>query len=645
MWAVIAAGAVMCGVSAARLDVGASLDLRFLLFALITITYGSRLGINIPRINSEVTVSDTFIFLSLLLYGGEATVLLGAVEAFVSSFRITRRPVTILFNSSVMAGSVFLSAAALRLCCGEITLLPRGAYSGHYIAALALLAAVHYAVNSGLAAVRGALKTGQSVWAMWKNNYLWTALTCFAGASSAGIIAKFVNVFGVYAIGGILPIIGVIYITYRMYLTNLEAAAEQAEQARAHVEELSHYIAEQERIREHCMQMEKMSALGELASGVAHNFNNTLAAILGRAELLQAQTSDPKARRGLAIIAQSARDGARTVRRIQDFARQRRQQDFTLVAVERLLADACEITLPRWKDRAEAEGAHIKFSLHANTNVLVNGDAAELRDVLVNMIFNAVDAMPAGGSLALSCEEHGDRIVIFLSDTGVGMTAGVRSRIFDPFFSTKGGAGMGLGLAVSYSVIHRHEGTIEVESEPGRGSTFRIALPVAGRVSVANHLGSDAQPTDNGPVVNDMKQILVVDDEAPVRELLCEILEEAGCEPVMACGGEEALRLFEPGRFDAIFTDIGMPGMNGWELARVLRQLDSTVPLAVITGWGDIVSAAQKDEARVNWLLTKPFSMEQIIRIVGEIAERRTPYGDGAATYSTEAAGAAKLCA
>lgn len=619
-WTVIAIGAALCALSAARLNL-ASLDLRFALLAVVTLAYGARLSINIPAIKSEVTVSDTFIFLTLLLYGAEATTLLAAVEACSSSLRFSRKPSTILFNSSVMATSVFSAAAALRFCFGEIEALPLGPYSSRYLAALALLAFVHYIVNAGLASMLGALRTGRSVWATWRRSYFWAALAYFAGASAAGAIAKFVDLFGFYAILGMLPIVAIIYLTYRTYLRNLDAAAQQSEQARRHIEELSRYIEEQERMREQLTQMEKMSALGELASGVAHNFNNTLAAILGRAELMRTQVSDPKLGRGLDIIAQSARDGAHTVRRIQDFARQRRAQDFAPVAVDELLSDACEITRPRWKDRAEAVGTPINLTVRARTGALISGDASELRDVLVNIIFNAVDAMPVGGDITLAALAEGERVVISVSDTGTGMKQDVRARVFDPFFTTKGGAGMGLGLAVSYSIINRHEGVIEVESEPERGTTFRIALPLAGRVEAAR--AGDAAAAINQGSASRMKKILVVDDEAPVRELLREILEEVGCEVALACGGEEALALFAPESFDAVFTDIGMPGMNGWELARRLRALDPALPLAVITGWGDIVSAAQKDEARINWLLTKPFSLEQIMQIGGEIVERQ----------------------
>ena len=196
------------------------------------------------------------------------------------------------------------------------------------------MALTHYIANSGIVAIGAALKTNEPIWQTWRKHYLWTSITYFAGACAAGVIAGLVYFIGVYAFVITLPIIAIIFLTYRTYLRNVETSAAQAAQAEKHVKELSHYIAEQERIREQFSQMEKLSALGELASGVAHDFNNTLAGILGRAQLLQ-RTNDPeKVKRGLDIIIKTAEDGAKTVKRIQDFARQRRDHDFELVSVD-----------------------------------------------------------------------------------------------------------------------------------------------------------------------------------------------------------------------------------------------------------------------------------------------------------------------
>jgi len=495
-------------------------------------------------------------------------------------------------------------------------------FTGNYLVVLCLMMLVQYVVNTGLAAIYSALKSDLPLWQTWSTHYLWTSITYVAGASGAAITARFISSIGFFTVLVTAPIVGIIYLTYRTYIKHVKTAELQAEQARNHVEELNRYIAQQERIQEQFSQVEKLSALGQLASGVAHDFNNSLASILGRSELMMKHTADPKIRRGLEIIAKSARDGAKTVKRIQDFARQRSEHDFELVEVDQMLLDVSEITRPRWRDGAEAKNVHIHLELQNHSNVQVSGDVSELRDVLVNLIFNAVHAMPMGGNLTLSAEVVADQVTISVSDTGVGMPAEVRSRVFDPFFTTKGVEGMGLGLAVAYGVIRRHQGTFEVESELGKGSAFRITLPVAAAsAGVNNNFKPDVTVTP--PRRNNMTRILVVDDEEDVRNLLKEILEDADCEAVIASQAYEGLKLFDEGGFDAVFTDVGMPGMSGWELARAIRQKNSQVPLAIITGWGETITSSERDVAQVDWVLSKPFTMAEIGEIALEVSRRR----------------------
>ncbi len=629
---IIAAGAAVCLYSAYYLPF-AQLNLQFQLLALVTIFITSRISIQIPRLTAHITVSDTFIFLIMLLYGGEAAVLIAAMECLCSAARISKKPRTLLFNAAQMGCATFVTARILELKFGNITNLHNGGLSAGFVAALVVMVFVQYISNSGLAAVYEALKGDQPIVQTWIKHYLWTSITYVAGASAAGITVKLIDVVGLYSVILTTPIIGIIYFTYRTYLKNVKTAEANAELAQRHVEELNHYIAEQERIREQFSQVEKMSALGELASGVAHDFNNSLAAILGRAELMMKYSEDPRIKRGLEIIVKSAQDGAKTVKRIQDFARQRRDRDFAPVSVDQMLSDVSEITRPRWKNSAEANNVHISLSLQNHSNVMVMGDVSELRDVLVNMVFNAVDAMPAGGYLTLAAERVDGSVVISVGDTGIGMSPEVRSRVFDPFFTTKGVEGMGLGLAVSYGVIRRHEGTIDVETEVGHGTTFRIKLPVAG--DAANtQTDSESGVSRTAPRRVNMTKILVVDDEERVRQLLGEILEDEGYEVALASSGLEALALFDADSFDAVFTDVGMPGMSGWELARAVRERNGHVPVAVITGWGEAVSTAEKEAAQVDWVLTKPFSMAQIGEIAQEVSRRQNKTGGRPQLYA-----------
>ncbi len=632
MWSVIGIGVAACLFSARYLPTY-QLDLRFLILAFVTTAVTTRLTITIPRFGSKISVSDTFIFLTLLLYGGEAAILLAAIEALCTSLHFSKRKSTILFNSGAAACSTFLTVWVLRYCFGPIRGVRHTEVFTLFVDALWVMAFVQYVSNSGIVAIAAALKNNRSIWQTWRKYYLWTSITYFVGAIVAGVIAKLFGEVGFYATIVTTPIIAILFFTYQTYLKNVESVATQAEQAQRHVEELNHYIAEQERIRQQFSQLEKLSALGELASGVAHDFNNTLAGILGRAQLLL-RTNDPeKIKRGLQVIIKAAEDGAKTVKRIQDFARQRRDHDFAPVGVDQLLADVGEITRPRWKDRAEANNVHISLSLQVRSKALVMGDDSELREVLVNMVFNAVDAMPSGGVLTLSAEEAHGSVIISVGDTGTGMSAEVRSRIFDPFFTTKGKAGLGLGLAVSYGIIRRHEGTVEVESEIGRGTIFRIRLPIADQaahalptVEVASPApSSHPEPVATVPALprTNRTNILVVDDEKEVRELLGDILITEGCDVALAEEGHEALSMFDAGSFDAVFTDIGMPGMSGWELAHAIRERNRSLPLAVITGWGEAVGSNEQREAQVDWIVTKPFSANRIAELAREVFRRQ----------------------
>ncbi|MCU1263953.1 MAG: Signal transduction histidine kinase [Acidobacteria bacterium] len=378
--------------------------------------------------------------------------------------------------------------------------------------------------------------------------------------------------------------------------------------------------AEHEQQREKATHAEKMAALGELSFGVAHNVNNTLTGILGRAQLLMRTTDREKTAAGLELIIKSAEDGAHIIRRIQDFARERPSREFQSISVAELLTDVCEMTRPRWESRPANES--IRCALRADCTAVVMGDPVELREVLVNMIYNAVDAMPAGGEITLGAHEMGDRVVITITDSGTGMSPEVKSRLFNPFFTTKGKAGTGMGLAVSFGIVRRHDGSIEVESEISRGTTFRISLPLsAGYPSKSANGSRTSQAAQSSRPV----RLLVVDDEITVRDVLAEALKADGCEVVTAENGQEALDLFDEyhGEFDAVFTDIGMPEMNGWELATAIRRRSENIALAIVSGWADAISCSTRNVVKADWVVSKPFDIDRISEIASEIAERK----------------------
>jgi signal transduction histidine kinase/ActR/RegA family two-component response regulator len=624
LWVVVGCGSLVFLYSTTQIHLS-QLDSRFIVLVAVALLLTSKITIPLPRLSSQISVSDTFVFLVLLLYGGAAAVIVAGLEALLSTLHFSRRRTTIAFNWASAAVSILITSTVLELIFGSVVALRSDPLSATFLGAICTMALTHYISNSGLVAIAAALKTDQPIFQTWRKHYLWTSLTYFSGACAAAVIAGLVHFMGVYAFVITLPIIAITFLTYRTYLRNVETSAAQAAQAENHVKELSHYIAEQERMREQFSQMEKLSALGELASGVAHDFNNTLAGILGRAQLLQRTDDLEKVKHGLDIIIKTAEDGAKTVKRIQDFARQRRDHNFELVSIDQISMDASEITRPRWKNCAEASNIHITLELQIGSNAMVMGDDSELREVLVNMVFNAIDAMPEGGTLTLSTHTEGDSVIVKVIDTGVGMYPEVRSRIFDPFFTTKGKAGLGLGLAVSFGIIRRHSGNIEVESQYGSGTEFRITLPLAKIVEKSvsqSECVAMVLPEEVFPTIDEQQlpmRLLVVDDEIFVRDLLRDILEGERCDVSIAESGSEALALFRETNFDGVFTDVGMPGMSGWELAREIRQINKKIPIAVITGWGEAVGSHEQKEAGVDWVVAKPFTADRIAELVRDI--------------------------
>jgi diguanylate cyclase (GGDEF)-like protein len=244
---VIALGIASWLFSAYRLSLGV-IDLRFLLLAVITVCVGSRLSVRIPRVRSEITVSETFIFLTMLLFDGEAAVLLSLVEGFCTSLRFNKKRIHHIFNSTVMAFSYFLTVWALRFCFGSILTLSHGAPSAVFMLAIGVMSLVQYVTNSGIVGTCVALKSEQPIWQTWRQNYLYTSITYIAGASAAALITKLIGLFGFYVVIATTPIVAIVYFTYYFYLKNAEAKTEQVEQAQRHIEELSRHIAEQERI-------------------------------------------------------------------------------------------------------------------------------------------------------------------------------------------------------------------------------------------------------------------------------------------------------------------------------------------------------------------------------------------------------------
>ncbi len=362
---------------------------------------------------------------------------------------------------------------------------------------------------------------------------------------------------------------------------------------------------------------ERIKAIGQMAGGVAHDFNNALGVILARAQFmrenLERETTDRgKLRADLDTIIKTALKGAQTIRRIQDYTRVRKDAPQTPVDINAAIKDALEISRPKWKEEAEARGTRIEIRTDLSSVPNVTGNVYELTQVLENLIFNAVEAMPGGGRICLATRGEAGGVVVEMSDTGIGMDEATRKRLFEPFFTTKE-YGQGLGSSIVYGIIQRHKGSIVVRSSPGQGTTFTIALPPY--VPLAR---SDAHPEQISRAPVRSARVLFVDDEPAVRDAYAEALRTDGHDVVTASHGEEALSLFQKGTFDLVLTDLSMGGMSGFEVARRARTINPAVPVVLLTGWVIDRGDERVRNAGIASVLIKPCPLEDLCSAVQE---------------------------
>ena len=383
--------------------------------------------------------------------------------------------------------------------------------------------------------------------------------------------------------------------------------------------DLKQTLQELKLAQDQIIQAEKLRAMGEMASGVAHDFNNVLAVVLGNIQLLLHQLdrlSPEEIREGLKIIERSSKDGSETVRRIQEFTGVRRDKEFVSLSLNEIITEAINITQPRWKDQTQKKGIQVGLTAQLGEIPLVMGSPSELREVLTNIIFNAVDAMPEGGKLTINTQPQTEGWVeVRIVDTGIGMTEEVKKRIFDPFFTTKGVTNSGLGMSVSYGIIKRHGGEILVESELGKGTTFIIHLPTG--------YGEEETAVKEGTSIKESRQarILVIDDEDSVRDILSRMLKTKGHQVVVASNGEEGIERFRTQPFDLVFTDLGMPKISGWEVGKTIKGINPKIPIAMITGWGMELDREKMSESGIDLIVSKPFNFDQVIHLVSEAME------------------------
>lgn len=369
-------------------------------------------------------------------------------------------------------------------------------------------------------------------------------------------------------------------------------------------------LAQLKQAQERLVRGETLRALGELAAGAAHHLNNLLAVAVGRLELLRdSMPRTDASQQALAVVDRALTDAAEVVRRIQAFSRRQPLEARRPLHLEQVAAEVLEMTRVRWKDEAEALGLRIDATLAVEPVPPVLGNAAALREVMTNLVLNAVDALPRGGRITIRTFPTDEFACVSVADTGVGMPEAVRRRALEPFFTTKGVRSTGLGLSVSYGIVQSHGGELEIASAEARGTTVTIRLPIDAAVPAAGR-GSDTTPR-RGEMA--LRRILVIDDEPEVLDTLASMVRRLGHHAVAAPGGREGLAILESGEpIDLVLTDFGMPEMTGVDVMRELGARWPALPVLIVTGWAESIQLHASGDAPLAHLLPKPVTLEAL---------------------------------
>jgi len=369
------------------------------------------------------------------------------------------------------------------------------------------------------------------------------------------------------------------------------------------------------------MQQERLRALGQMASGIAHDINNAISPATLYVDSILDRVSglDERTRGQLQTVQRAIGDVAQTVARMGEFYRQGEgKATLAPVNVNVIVAQVPDLTRARWSDLALARGAAIEMRIEAAPDApTIMGNESELREALINLVFNAADALPDGGRITLRVRRQAadarmakPAVIVEVSDNGVGMDANTRNHCLEPFFTTKGTRGTGLGLAMVYGITQRHGAELQVDSEPGQGTTVRLLFPDSADGAVM------AQKREL-PQASPALRLLLIDDDPLILESLRNALEFEGHHVTCAQGGQAGIDMFNAARdrntpFSAVITDLGMPHVDGRQVATAIKKIEHTAKVIMLTGWGQLMADGSDVPADVDRVLSKPPNMWEL---------------------------------
>ena len=392
--------------------------------------------------------------------------------------------------------------------------------------------------------------------------------------------------------------------------------AERTEELKEKNVTLNKEITERKKMEDALLQSEKLKSIGTITAGISHEFNNILNIISGKVQLLEMDYNDNSELMGeFSTIMKAVDDGTAITGNMLKIAK---ASDSTLAFVSsdlnELIKQSIEFTKPRWKSMAQANGIDYIIDQRGMENISpLLCDPIEIREVFINIINNAMDAMPDGGSISFCTWSKEDTLFVSISDTGKGMTKEVKSYMFDPFFTTRRPEGTGLGMSIAYGIIIRHGGKVEVESDLGRGSTFTLQFPTTDKkVSPTATLEQEQEINKKN------LRILVVEDEEDLCDILDKFLSKRGCKIKIVDNGVGAINIINVEDFDLVLCDLAIPDVNGYEVVRAINKLKERPKIGITTGWKADHKLFDKEDMKVDFFLKKPFKLSELAKHIND---------------------------
>jgi signal transduction histidine kinase len=643
MWSLVTAGAVVAMVAVSQLPFS-KLDAPFV-FLCLMVSASALVAIRIPHVSGRITVADTFVFLTLLLYGGAAAIVVSALEGVAATLIISKRPRTIFFNSAILATSTACTVGVLYWIVGPPAGVVDGRFTANFFKAVCVMALVQYVANTTLIAIEKASKIKESIWSTWRTYYLWTSVTYFAGASAAGIIAILIRTYSFYAVVATVPIILIIVFTYQTYLKNIENSLAQTEAARLHVEELSRYISELQRSEEargHLLvRAERARAEAEAANRIkdeflatlSHELRTPLTSLLGWSSVLREAKRDEKVlNQGLEAIDRNAKVQAQLIDDLLDVSRivsGKLNLDVRPLDISSVTRSAINVVRPA----ADSKGITLEYWAESGLGA-ISADSARLQQIIWNLLSNAVKFTPHGGKISVRLAQDGSNALVTVQDTGQGIDPEFLPRVFDRFrqadsSTTRSFGGLGLGLAIVRHLVELHGGTVSARSDGvNKGATFSATFPLltdrAEPIAVS-HTGEmnwfEARSLEG-------LRVLLVDDEPEARQILSTVISRTGAEVKTCESAGEALAKLAEWKPDVILSDIAMPEEDGYTFIHKVRALPrekgGDIPAAALTAYARDVDRSQALAAGYQMHIAKPIGASQLVSMIARLAGRES---------------------